>query len=162
MLAYSSVHIGERPHLDHELNALCKWLDVKQSAPALSFLFLSSLSVAPVAQLRDVDEVYKRFQAARVEVLSSLDPASARLALQRLLPYPVRCLHPMTPWLYSSRSVMQSTQPFVGHSSLLPSYYGLHASCATLNGWATRASTGVCSHRERTFDVCQFQAYTAV
>jgi hypothetical protein len=37
-----------------------------------------------------VDEVYKRFQAARVEVLSTLDPASARLALQRLIPHPVR------------------------------------------------------------------------
>ena len=56
-------------------------------------------------QLRDVDEVYKRFQAARVEVLSSLDPASARLALQRLIPYPVRCLRlPESPFVLASRA----------------------------------------------------------
>ena len=81
-----------------------------------------------MAQLRDVDEVYKRFQAARVEVLSSLDPASARLALQRLIPYPVRCLEPLTPWLQSSRlcHAEHLRCPWC-QSCLLPLYHGFHA-----------------------------------
>ena len=43
-------------------------------------------------QLGDVDEVFARFQAARQQVLSSVAPASAQAALQRLLPNPARCV----------------------------------------------------------------------
>lgn len=57
------------------------------------FVRIQRLTVryADMLQLGDVDEVFKRFQAARQQVLSSVAPASAQSALQRLLPNPARC-----------------------------------------------------------------------
>jgi len=109
----------------------------------LFFIKLVCLEAVIMAQLRDVDEVYKRFQAARVEVLSSLDPASARLALQRLLPYPVRCLHPMIPQALILTVSHAKHSVFCGFCHLRT----MGTAPILRYAWATTALTGVCDPR---------------